>query len=206
MIAGLALTGCRPSGVMHDCTTTLTILTPTGAPALAFYNYAGLENFETNSKPATIPPLMVSGSKDIIVLPTNLGVKTIVENEAPYKIAATISFGNFYLVSMGNDNDENGMDASDTILLFQKNNVPDKIFHYVYGNDLDAGIVYAADNGVAKQAIINGEYSDPDTGVKHIPNYVLIAEPALTDVKNKVTVYADMQAKYKEKSGNKEIF
>ena len=209
MITGLALTGCRPSQQLAFCTTTLQVVTPTGAPALAFYNYAGLENFETNSNPANITAYMAAESKDFVVLPTNAGVKSIIDNNLPYKLAATITFGNFYLVSMGNDDDENGMDASDTILLFQKNNVPDRIFHYVYGNDLNDAIHYVNAVSDAAQAALTGQFSDSNDGLTYTPNYVLLAEPVLTNVLSKkqtVSVYADIQAKYKEVSGNKEIF
>ena len=95
----------------------LSILTPTGAPALAFYNYAGNSKFETNAAPATISGQMAAGSKNVIVLPTNAGVKAIVDNKAPYKLAATITFGNFYIASLNND-DNQVMDENDTIILF----------------------------------------------------------------------------------------
>ena len=209
MIAGLALTGCRPSPELVSCTTGLSVVTPTGAPALAFYNYAGLNNFETNSNPANITAYMAAESKDFVVLPTNAGVKAIIDNNLPYKLAATITFGNFYLVSMGNDDDENGMDAGDTILLFQKNNVPDRIFHYIYGTDLNDAIHYVNAVSDAAQAAMTGSFSDPDDGLTYTPNYVLLAEPVLTNVlskKQNVSVYADIQAKYKEVSNNKEIF
>lgn len=186
----------------------LSILTPTGAPALAFYNYAGNAKFETNSAPATISGQMAAGSKDVIVLPTNAGVKAIVDNKAPYQLAATITFGNFYIASLNND-DNQVMDENDVILLFQKNNVPDKIFHYVYGDQFNNAIHYAADVSAVAQATIAGKYSDPDTGVEYVPNYVMIAEPALTNVlskKNTVSVYADIQAKYKEKSNDQALF
>ena len=209
MIAGLALTGCRPAQQLVFCTTGLEVVTPTGAPALAFYNYAGLNNFETNSNPSNITAYMAAESKDFVVLPTNAGVKAITENNLPYKLAATITFGNFYIVSMGNDDDENGMDASDTILLFQKNNVPDKIFHYIYGNDLNSAIHYVNAVSDAAQAALTGSFSDPDDGLTYTPNYVLLAQPVLTNVlskKENVSVYANVQEKYKEVSGNKEIF
>ena len=209
MISGLVLTSCRLTPQLVSCTTGLSVVTPTGAPALAFYNYAGLTNFETNSNPANITAYMAAESKDFVVLPTNAGVKAITENNLPYKLAATITFGNFYVASMGNDDDENGMDAGDTILLFQKNNVPDRIFHYIYGTELNAGIHYVNAVSDAAQAAMTGSFSDPDDGLTYTPNYVLLAEPVLTNVLSKkqtVSVYADIQAKYKEASGNKEIF
>ena len=211
------LTACNTTNSSSNCNcsnlpeydrSALSILTPTGAPALAFYKYAGNSKFETNAAPATISGQMAAGSKDVIVLPTNAGVKAIVDNKAPYKLAATITFGNFYIASLNND-DNQVMDENDTILLFQKNNVPDKIFHYVYGDQFNNAVHYAADVSAVTQAVIAGKYSDPDTGVEYVPNYVMIAEPALTNVMSKkdtVSVYADIQAKYKEKSNNQALF
>ena len=186
----------------------LSIVTPTGAPALGFYDFATSPNFETNDTPTNIVAMMVAGQKDVVVLPTNAGIQAINGKSAPYKLAATITFGNFYVVSMGNDTN-NTMDADDTILLFQKNNVPDKIFHYVYGDTLNAGIHYVEAVSDASRAIISGSFTDAETGTNIVPNYVMIAEPALTNVKSKkdgISVYANLQEEYKKKSDNKEIF
>ena len=185
------------------------IVTPTGAPALAFYKYASYKNFETNSVPTNIVAMMSKGEKDVVVLPTNAGVQAIVNAKAEYKIAATITFGNFYIVSMNND-DNQTMDANDTILLFQKNNVPDKIFHYIYGDVLDSALHYVSAVSDAASAIIGGKFTDPDLGVELVPNYVLIAEPALTNVVSKkgdaISVHTNIQEEYKKKSNNAELF
>ena len=215
----LALTACNTtqgtgnseqnvSGFDH---TSLSIITPTGAPALAFYNYSNVLNFETNSNPSEgIIPQMVTGQKDVVVLPTNAGMQAIINKKAEYQIAATITFGNFYLVSMNNDTNST-LDADDTILLFQKGNVPDKVFHYVYGNDFDAKIHYVSAVSDAAAAINAGFFADAETGNNIVPNYVMLAQPVLTTVLNKnadkgYSVYADMQAKYKEKSNNQALF
>lgn len=193
----------------------LSIISPTGAPALAFYNYATLSSFETNSDPKNITAMMAAGQKDVIVLPTNAGVQTIINKQAEYKIAATITFGNFYIVSLNND-DNNVMDATDTILLFQEKNVPDKLFHYIYGDELNPAIHYVNAVSDAASAIIGRKFVDAETGNNLVPNYVMIAEPALTTVKTKlatssqsadqITVYANIQEEYKKKSSNLEIF
>ena len=203
--AAIMLVGCTNQNINRS---NLSIVSPTGAPSLAFYQYASLSNFETNSDPTNIIPMMVAGQKDVVVLPTNAGMQAILNRQAPYKIAATITFGNFYLISMGND-DNNQMDASDTILLFQKNNVPDKIFHYVYGNELDSAIHYVTAVSDAATAAISGRFVDGDSGNNLVPNYVLLAEPVLTNVMSKkegLTVYANMQEQYKTKSNGLTIF
>ena len=190
---------------------TLSVITPTGAPALAFYKYANQTNFETNANPAEgIIPQMVTGKKDVVVLPTNAGIQAIVNKKAEYQIAATITFGNFYLLSMNNDENKT-LDANDTILLFQKGNVPDKVFHYVYGNDYDANVHYVSAVSDAAAAVNAGQFVDTESGKNVVPNYVLLAQPVLQTVLTKnadkgYAVYADMQAKYKEKSDNKALF
>ena len=191
--------------------TSLSIITPTGAPALAFYKYANSSNFETNANPSEgIIPQMVAGKKDVVVLPTNAGMQAILNKKADYQIAATITFGNFYLVSMNNDENKT-LDANDTILLFQKGNVPDKVFHYVYGNEFDANVHYVSAVSDAAAAVNAGSFVDAESGNRVVPNYVMLAQPVLTTVLNKnadkgYTVYADMQAKYKEKSNNQALF
>lgn len=190
---------------------TLSVITPTGAPALAFYKYANQTNFETNANPAEgIIPQMVTGKKDVVVLPTNAGIQAIVNKKAEYQIAATITFGNFYLLNMNNDENKT-LDANDTILLFQKGNVPDKVFHYVYGNDYDANVHYVSAVSDAAAAVNAGQFVDAESGKNVVPNYVLLAQPVLQTVLTKnadkgYAVYADMQAKYKEKSDNKALF
>ncbi len=211
----LALTACNTNssnqGTGEFDRTSLSIITPTGAPALAFYNYSGSERFETNSNPAEgIIPQMVTGQKDVVVLPTNAGMQAILNKKAEYQIAATITFGNFYLVSMNNDTNKT-LDADDTILLFQKGNVPDKVFHYVYGDDYNSNIHYVSAVSDAAAAVNAGFFADAETGNNIVPNYVLLAQPVLTTVLNKnadkgYAVYADMQAKYKEKSNNQALF
>lgn len=206
ILTTLALTAC---GKTNYTIGDLSIASPTGAPALAFYNYAEVKDFETNSVPNNIVAMMSAGQKDVIVLPTNAGVQAITNAKADYKIAATITFGNFYIASLNND-DNQEMDASDTILLFQKNNVPDKIFHYIYGDSLNEGIHYVSAVNDAASALIGGKFTDPDSGLQLTPNYVMIAEPALNNVLSKkgdaVSVYANIQEEYKKKSNNQELF
>ena len=176
----------------------LSIVVPTGAPALAFYNHVTSNSFTTNSVPNNILTEMVGGTKDVVVLPTNVGVKAIVSQNVQYKIAATITFGNFHIAATGND-DDGIMDADDYIVLFQKNNVPDKLFHAVYGNSLDAGIHYVDDVSWATKCWVQGK--DVTTETKDPVDYVLIAEPAFTNAKAQkanITEYANLQTKYKE--------
>lgn len=182
----------------------LTIITPTGAPSLAFYNYVKDANFETNNDASNIVPMMVKGQKDIVVLPTNVGVNAIVNKKVDYKIAATITFGNLFVASTGND-DNDQLDKDDYIVLFQQGSVPDLVFHGVFGKEYDDSIHYVSNAKAASQCLMTGKNIESEN---EPVDYVLIAEPAFTTVKGKnekVKEYANIQTLYKEKFDS-EIF
>ena len=134
----LVMCGCK-----KDKYKDLSFIVPTGAPAVAMSAFADLNGFETTTDPSTIVPLLAKGQYDVAVLPTNVGVKAINEKKVPYKMLCTITFGNLYVASTGKDSDGE-MGADDYIVSFQQNAVPDKIFHYVYGNELDSALHYVA--------------------------------------------------------------
>lgn len=184
----------------------LSIITPTGAPALAFYNYSENQNFETNSGDVSnILASMVNNSKDIVVLPTNAGIQAIQNKKLEYKIAATITFGNLYIVSTGNDDNET-MDDGDYILLFQKNQLPDLIFHYIYDDSYESNIHYVSSAQEASACLKAGvDLTNNNAKL----DYVLLAEPAITSVlKDNQTykVFKDMQQEYKNKSDGHDMF
>ena len=190
------LSGCAKS-YQHN----LSIITPTGAPALAFYNLAKDANFESNSDASAIVPMMKQGLKDIVVLPTNVGVNAIVNQQVDYKIAATITFGNLFVASTGHD-DDGIMDKDDYIILFQQGSVPDLIFHSVYGDELNEGIHYVGNVQFAAQCLMSGK---DVTSSNEDVDYVLIAEPAFSTVRSKkenVKEYANLQTSYISKYGS----
>ena len=138
----------------------LKILAPTGAPSVALYNFATNSNFTTTSNPQEgLIPMFKTSEYDIIVAPTQGGLTQIVKQHANYKIAATITFGNFYIVSTGRDAD-NTFNENDKVLIFQENDVPGKVFKATYGDlNLDITAVAAVsdtkliieNNGVLKK-------------------------------------------------------
>ncbi|MBQ0008960.1 MAG: hypothetical protein KBS97_01630 [Firmicutes bacterium] len=197
LLPTMLLTGCNSKGELR-------IVSPTGAPAIAFYNYSTSDSFQTNSDPSNIIPMMLNKTVDIAVLPTNAGIQAITGKKVDYKIAATITFGNIFIGATGND-DDGIMDADDYIVSFQKGAVPDKIFHYVYGDSLDNALHYVSNGQEAAKCLKTGKnLADNET-----VDYVVLAEPALTSVISTTdgrTVYANLQELYKVKSGNLQIF
>jgi hypothetical protein len=180
------------------------ILCPAGAPALAFYKEAANENFSTGDASSILPELKGSGDVDIIVIDTVNGIKAL-NAGANYKLAATLTFGNFYIVSTGHD-DDGVMDADDYIVVFSQGATPDLVFHYLYGDQYDAGIHYVQAVSDASVCAIKGiNIADDSHSADEDPyvDYVMIAEPALSAAMSKnenLSVYANVQDLYAEKS------
>ena len=196
LLLTLLLTSCN---VDHSA---LKIITPTGAPALAFYNHSNNANYETNSTPSNIVSMMNSSSNyDIVVIDTVSGIKAI-EKGAPYKIAANITFGNFYIASTGND-DDNKFDEDDVIVVFGQNQTPDLLFNFIYGDKYN--VEYVTNVQDAAKCLTTGKNLVTGSSV----DYVFIAQPALYTVMNnqkaptygKVQVYTSIQNEYLRKTG-----
>lgn len=200
LLLPLLLAGCSteldPDIQMH-VDGTLSIMTPTGAPAVVFSAFINDSKYEPNDKAQTIIAQMTNENVDMAVLPTNAGIQQIVNKGLKYKIASTITFGNLFIVSSGND-DDGVMDEDDNIYLFGKGNVPHKIFSSVY------------EITVPEDHFKNGStdiYQMIELGESF--EYALIAEPDLTTLQSKnksVSVYANVQTDYKAKFDGQEIF
>lgn len=195
MISGCNNSSVTPTKSVED----LSIVTPKGAPVLAFYDQIDNENYTRVNADAISALWTGEGSPDVLVVDLTSGIKAI-ENGVAYKLAAVITFGNFYLASTGNDENET-MDADDKIVLFgNENMLPSKLWHYLYGNDYDNNLIYVSDAQQASAALVSGkdlEANDVD--------YVFLAQPALFAAlkKNeKASLYKDIQEEYKNKSGN----
>ena len=181
---------------------TLTVACPSGAPALSMYEHLRDENVEI-SNAQTVSSYFQAGSKDIIILPTNAGAKMIQKTNAPYKLAATVTFGNFFLASTGNDSN-NTLDKDDYVVVFQQNNIPDLLFKYVYGTDY-TNVHYVADVNAASRCLISGK-NESDSNAEAA--YVLVAQPVLSvalQQNTNASIYSNIQELYKSKSGGKRI-
>lgn len=196
----LGLTGCFNKPEISYAS--LKVLAPTGAPAVAMSFLARHNNLETTSNPAQgLIPMFKTNTYDIIVAPTQGGLTQIIKQQANYKIAATITFGNFYIVATGKD-DNNTLDEGDSVLIFQENDIPGKVFKYVYG---DAGLDITAVAAVSdtKLVIENGGTLKIDETTTKEFDYIYTAQPVVSATNS--TIFADVQAAFKEKSGGKTI-
>ena len=178
---------------------TLKIVYPTGAPALAFYNNVENANFETNSTPSNIVSMMNGNSNyDIVVIDTVSGIKAI-NNGANFKLAATVTFGNFYLAATGND-ENSTLDKDDVVILFGQNQTPDLLFNKIKGEGYN--VEYVTNVQDAAKCLASGK----NMITKSTVDYVFIAQPALYTILNNkdaltygnASVYANIQEEYKK--------
>lgn len=180
----------------------LSVASPNGAPAISLYNHLGDKNVEiSNAQTAT--SYFQSGAKDVVILPTNAGVKMIQKQNAPFKLAATVTFGNFFLASTGNDENKT-LDKTDYVVVFQQNAIPDQLFKFVYGSDF-SNVHYVTDVNAASRCLISGKNESDSNAVV---DYVLVAQPALAaslKQNQSASVHSNLQSLYKDKTGGKEI-
>ena len=195
LLPALLLAGCSVDS--HD---KLSILVPTGAPAVAFASFLNDSNFRVLDEPKNIVAQMVNENVDIAVLPTNLGVQQISKG-LKYKLASTITFGNLFICSTGLD-DDGVMGDDDYIVSFQENAVPDKIFKSVYSVTVDYYATNAQEAAKClklKKDVVNNKDVD----------YVLMAEPAVSKLEStgaQFSIYANLQEEYKAKYEDQQIF
>lgn len=107
----------------------VSILCPTGAPALSILGASDLEDvtieYVDGTDILTSELAKEDGEYDIILAPTNLGAKVYAQSEA-YQLDAVMTWGNLYLVG------QEGVDLSTaTIAAFGQNAVPGLVFNTV---------------------------------------------------------------------------
>ena len=198
----VVLVGCGKTNTVTESTPAtieLSVATPSGAPAIAFYSHLMEDNLEVNSVAQNVVAYLTSSTtKDVVVAPTNAGIQAIVNKGATFKLAAVITFGNFYIVSCGTDSD-NTLNEGDKVLAFQETNVAGKLFQYVYG-DKGLDVEYLSDLQAVKTKLLTQESEGYD--------YVLLAQPVVSAIlgqKSNYSVYANVQDDYKAKTGGKSI-
>lgn len=189
----------------------LKIAVPQGAPAIALFDMHNKSNVEINTPDNVLAYLDSASNKDIVIAPTNALKSKVMAGNAPYKISAILTFGNFYIASTGND-DNDTFDKDDYIVLFQQNGLPDKIFKYTYGTDY-TNLNYVSSASDANKCLMDGVNAADDNATV---DYVLVPQPALTaglakakqnrpDKADKIKQVKDVQEDYKVKSNNSVI-
>ena len=194
LVPVMLLAGCNKA--KEDYQLDLKVISPAGSPAIALYKYLKSDNYEVNGDANNVTAYFSTNDKDIIVAPTNAGIAAI-NKGANFKIAATVTFGNFFLLSTGKDAD-NELNEGDKVIAFQQNGVAGKLFNYIYG-DKSLDVTYLGTAADVKNKVLS---EDVDAG------YVMLAQPVVNAVlkaKTEYKLFANMQDDYKTKTGGKEI-
>lgn len=167
----------------------LSMIVPSGSTQFAQLYIEDSDDYETTIVQGADPLVaaFASESYDIIIAPTNLGAK-LYQSKAAYQLAASITWGNYYLVSK----DVILMDdlKHDEIIAFGQNQTPDAILQYVL-EDQALNISYLDSvSSVVSEFILDGS------------KIYLVAEPSLSILKATYDLsIVDIQDLYLQKTG-----
>jgi len=171
------------------------IVSPSGAPCLALYNYISSNQVTVNTVPANVMAQLLTNNYDVIVSEFYNGLKSVNKNNADYFLARIITGGNLYLVGI-NKNSGDSPKEGDYVVSFNQNSIPDLTYKAIYGQ-MGATVEYVASNSEIIPVLKNGTHAGNKV------DYVVIAEPALTTVmkslNNDVYTFVSLREQYGEK-------
>ena len=169
--------------------TPLSVMVPSGSPALAAIWIKDNPQYAVDivNGADSLVAAFGAGSHDIIFAPTNLGAKLIASG-IEYVFAATVVWGNYYMVSTGQVDFTLASLEGKTITVFGQNQTSDLIVRYLLAtNEIDVTFVYV--DSVATAAAL---FQNDPTSI------VLTAEPTLAVLQSVVSglQVIDLQAEY----------
>ncbi len=159
----------------------LTLLTPSGAPTLAFYDMGDDPNWTSTSDATSIPPALRGNDYDMVVFDGLNGLNVLSQGSSNYKLAKWITGGNFYVVSTTHEAGE-AFEGSERILSFNETGTASVAFRKLsseeWGWDYeDSQVTYLS--GV--QQVLQTLVSNPGAY-----DYYVMAEPVLTNAKSQL--------------------
>lgn len=194
LFLGLLMTGCiivDEDGNKED----LTMIMPTGTPALALAEYAMTNEYVKAEVVAGSDPLVAaftSKSHDVIVAPVNLGAKmySVYQEYVLYK---TFVWGNLYLASKGELNSFKELDGK-KLVAFGKNSTPDIVMQALlkHHSDINVTVEYVSDVSEANTLLASGK-----------AEIIVTAEPSISKLKSKLNLSVlDLQEEWAKMTGN----
>ncbi len=178
-LVALCTTSC--TGKYEEVPNYQRIGSPTGAPAVIFYDQVENYHLTTYSTPSNLlAHFQDQGEAEYgaIVFDFQQGLSSLVTNGGDYKLARILTGGNLYLVGIDHDdvvNDELPNDDSYIVGFGSETSVPVRVFKYLYPElgEASLDLVSGADQipGIMSTKKNGGEYVD----------YVIAAEPSLTN-------------------------
>ncbi len=192
------ITSCNIVNDDASKTRPVSVIMPTGTPALGLATYA-LEATNDGSAKVEIvagsDPLLAafaSKSHDIIVAPVNLGAK-MYQTYGDYILYKTFVWGNLYLASKAPLNSIEELNNK-TVVVFGKNSTPDIVFKAILKNnpELNVNLEYVTDVSEANTMLVSGK-----------AEIIISAEPSLSKLKSKFNLsIIDLQLVWEKMTGN----
>ena len=177
----------------------LKILSPSGAPALSLIPaaFAGCSiDFVDGSDPLQAALVNPTPEYDIIVAPSNLGMKLAAAGKSPYKLLGIVTWGNLYIV--GPSDAQADPSTWTNVASFGEQSVTGKVFTEVYGDALKMDeVTWYNSTAEASAALISGA---ADVAMLAEPN----ATASIAKAKENgvdLSIIDDVQAKYGEGNG-----
>jgi len=134
------------------------ILSPNGAPALAVLPAAvgGKVDFVDGADALQAAFVNPDGDYDLIVAPSNLGLKLASAGKTAYKMLGVVTWGNLYIVAKaGTDKDPS---TWENVAAFGEQSVTGIVFNTVYGDKIDSSkITWYNSTAEASAALIEGK-------------------------------------------------
>lgn len=177
----------------------LTVIAPSGAPAMALgdlaINHTEDYSIELNKSAAALKAAFGSAEADVIVAPINLGAQMYIQNQS-YQLASVLTWGNLYFASQKPDFKLADLDGAN-VTLFGQGTINDIIVQYILSSKsitLGTDSTYLADTNLTNSELLQNANA-----------IVLVAEPALSAAKSKNSniTSISIQDLYKEVSGQK---
>lgn len=154
-------------------------ISPTGAPALAFYDQGNNENYVTNSTPSLVLAELQANYYDIVVAPVFGGLKSIKANNADFALAQVITGGNFFLVGVNKEANELPTSSS-YIVAFAEQDVTGMVFKKLANEKWNIGtenVHFVSGAADTLPILKTGKHAGTQV------DYVLTAEPVFTNAK-----------------------
>ena len=194
LFLGLLMTGCI---IIDDDSQPeeLTLIMPTGTPALALSEFAMTNEYVKEEVVAGSDPLVAaftSKSHDIIVAPINLGAKMYATYQE-YVLYKTFVWGNLYLASKNPLNSFKELDGK-KVVAFGKNSTPDIVMQALlkHHSDINVTVEYVADVSEANTLLASGK-----------AEIIVTAEPSISKLKSKLNLSVlDLQDEWAKMTGN----
>lgn len=157
----------------------ISFISPTGAPAVPFYDQGNNPNYATNSTPSLVLAELQANYYDVVVAPVFGGLNSIRKNKLDFALAEVITGGNFFLAGI---NKEAGSvpTSSDYIVAFAELDVTGMVYKKLASERWNIGtdnVHFVAGAADTLAILKSGKHAGQSV------DYVFTAEPVLTNAK-----------------------